>query len=221
MRHVWALLQIVLPWPIKRRIGKAFFGWDVHPTAFIGRSVVIVKKLTMGPGAVIGPQNAIKFLEELSMGESASIGSRNKIIGFPPGTEQFKHLPNRNPSLVMGRFAVLTVGHEVDCSDRVELGDFASVGGFNTTILTHSLDLVRNRFGAGPVLIGERSAVMSNCMILSGNDVPARSVVSAGSVINTKLTKELTFYRGNPAEAVRELPPTLKFFTREGHVGAN
>jgi hypothetical protein len=33
-------------------------------------------------------------------------------------------------------------------------------------------------------------------------------------VINTKLTSELTFYRGNPAEPVRELPDTLKFFRR-------
>jgi hypothetical protein len=50
--------------------------------------------------------------------------------------------------------------------------------------------------------------------LLSGTRVPARSIVSAGSVVNTPLTEELTFYSGNPAEAVRSLPDTLGFFHR-------
>jgi hypothetical protein len=39
-------------------------------------------------------------------------------------------------------------------------------------------------------------------------------VVSAGSVVATKLTDELTFYRGNPAEPVRSLPASLGIFHR-------
>jgi acetyltransferase-like isoleucine patch superfamily enzyme len=60
---------------------------------------------------------------------------------------------------------------------------------------------------------------MSGCILLSGTRVPARSVVSAGSVVTTKLTKEQTFYRGNPAEAVRALPDNLAYFrsTHPGH----
>ena len=50
---------------------------------------------------------------------------------------------------------------------------------------------------------------MSGSTLLSGTKVPARSIVSAGSVVNTPLTEELTFYSGNPAEAVRTLPETL------------
>jgi acetyltransferase-like isoleucine patch superfamily enzyme len=49
---------------------------------------------------------------------------------------------------------------------------------------------------------------------LAGTRIPARSVVAAGSVVTTKLTEEQTFYRGNPAEAVRPLPERLKFFQR-------
>jgi acetyltransferase-like isoleucine patch superfamily enzyme len=73
---------------------------------------------------------------------------------------------------------------------------------------------VRDRFECSPVEIGDRSAVMSGCILQSGARVPSRCIVSAGSVINTRLTKELTFYRGNPAEPVRELPENLKFFRR-------
>jgi acetyltransferase-like isoleucine patch superfamily enzyme len=57
---------------------------------------------------------------------------------------------------------------------------------------------------------------MSGCMILSGTQVPARSIVSAGSVITTKLSKEQTFYRGNPAQAIRRLPDNLGYYHREG-----
>jgi carbonic anhydrase/acetyltransferase-like protein (isoleucine patch superfamily) len=52
--------------------------------------------------------------------------------------------------------------------------------------------------------------------MLTGTHIPARSIVSAGSVVTTKLTAEQTFYRGNPAEAIRELPDNLRFFKREG-----
>ena len=65
---------------------------------------------------------------------------------------------------------------------------------------------MRDKYAAGPVVLGEYAVVMSGCMLLAGTRVPARSVVAAGSVVDTRLTDELTLYRGNPAVAVRELP---------------
>ena len=109
---------------------------------------------------------------------------------------------------------MITVAHEIDCSDRVEIGDYSGLAGFRCTILTHSLNLVRDRFATGAVEIGHHTAVMSGSTLLSGTRVPARCVVSANSVVNTPLTEELTFYSGNPAEAgphpardPRVLPP--------------
>lgn len=88
------------------------------------------------------------------------------------------------------------------------------MAGFRSQILTHNLNLVKDRFEASRVEIGERSAVMSSCIVQSGTRVPRRCIVSAGSVITTKLAKELVLYRGNPAEAVRELPPDLGYLRR-------
>ncbi len=218
MRLVLAICMLVLPSRLKGWLGRRLLGWDVHPTAYIGRSVILVGRLSMGPGASIGPLNVIKDLEELRLGEGASIATRNWIIGFPrsrdPASDVFPHSPDRRPSLVMGRHAMITVAHEIDCSDRVEIGDYSSLAGFGCTILTHSLNLVRERFGTGSVEIGAHSAVMSGSTLLSGTRVPPRSIVSAGSVINTPLSEELTFYSGNPAEAVRSLPESLGFFHR-------
>ncbi|AXT83980.1 hypothetical protein C6I20_01425 [Aeromicrobium sp. A1-2] len=200
-------------------VARRLLGWDVAPTAFIGRSIISATHVTLGAGSSIGPFNVIRHLERLELGEGASIGSRNHILGVPAGDAVFRHSPRREAALVMGRYAMVTVAHEIDCSDRVEIGDYASFAGFRSQILTHSLDLVRDRFVTAPVAIGAHSAVMSGCILQNGTTVPARSVVSAGSVVTTKLTEELTFYRGNPAEAVRPLPERLKFFHREGHMG--
>jgi acetyltransferase-like isoleucine patch superfamily enzyme len=213
-RLVWALCMVVLPSRLKRHLGRWLFSWDIHPTAYLGRSVILVRRLSMGPGASIGPLNVIRDLEELRLAEDASIATRNWITGFPLSSNVFPHSPNRYPSLVLGKCAMITVAHDIDCSDRVEIGDYSSLAGFRCTILTHSLDLVRDRFVTGPVEVGSNSAVMSGCTLLSGTRVPPRSIVSAGSVVNTKLTEELTFYGGNPAEAIRSLPESLRFFRR-------
>lgn len=218
MRWLWAALLAPLPWSIKRRLGTWLCGWDVHPTAYVGRSIVMVGKLTMGPRASIAGFNIIRDLAELRLDEGASIASRNRITGWPLKLPPFD-ADNRNPSLIMGRRSAITMAHEIDCSDLVEMGEFSSLAGFNTTILTHSLDLVRDRWRTAPVTIGAHSAVMTGSILLSGTSVPARSVISAGSVVNTQLTKELMFYRGNPAEPVRELRDDMKFFHRTGPMG--
>jgi acetyltransferase-like isoleucine patch superfamily enzyme len=216
MRRLLALLIVVLPSSLRRWVGRVALGWDIHPTAYIGPSVLLVSKLKMGPGASIGPLNVIRGIEELRLDEGARIAERNWVSGWRLGFDAFEHAPNRYPALILGRHAEITVGHKIDCSDRVELRDHAAVAGFQTTILTHSLDLVRDRHVTRPVEIGEHSAVMTDCILMSGTRIPAYCIVSAGAVVNTKLTEEYTFYSGNPARAERTLPQTLGFFRRDG-----
>jgi acetyltransferase-like isoleucine patch superfamily enzyme len=214
MRRLLALLMVFMPSALKRRLGRAVFGWDIHPTARIGPSLILVDRLSMGPGALIGPLNVIRGIAELRLGEGATISERNWISGFPPEAEHFPNSPNRNPALILGDHAVITVGHKIDCSDRVELHEHAAVAGFQTTILTHSLNLVRDQHVTGPVEVGEHSAVMTDCILASGTRIPAYSIVAAGSVVSTKLVDEYTFYSGNPARAVRKLPEDLGYFMR-------
>jgi acetyltransferase-like isoleucine patch superfamily enzyme len=214
MRFVWALLMIVLPSRLRRVLGRRVLGWDVHPTAYIGRSVILVPKVTLGPGSSIGPMNVIKDIEELRLGDGAIIGSRNWITGFPLGSVHFPHSPNRYPALILGDHAMVTVAHEIDCTDRVELATYATLAGFRCQVLTHSLNLVKDRQETSPVELGERCAVMTGCTILSGTRIPRRAIISAGSVVTTKLNREQAFYRGNPAEVVRDLPDTLRYFHR-------
>jgi carbonic anhydrase/acetyltransferase-like protein (isoleucine patch superfamily) len=215
MRLLPALLMVVLPSSLRRLVARRVLGWDIHPTAYIGRSVILVGHVSMGPRATIGQRNVIRALDELRLGEGASIATRNWIVGIPHLLDsEFPTSPNRTPALILGKGALISDAHEIDCADRVELADYASLAGFRSQILTHSLNLVKDRFEAKPVEIGEHSIVMSGSILQSGTRVPNRCIVSAGSVVTTRLTKELTMYRGNPAEAVRELPADLGYFQR-------
>ena len=52
MRLVLAICMLVLPSRWKGYLGRRLLGWDVHPTAYIGRSVILVGHLSLGPGRV-------------------------------------------------------------------------------------------------------------------------------------------------------------------------
>lgn len=210
---MWLFSALLLPMRLKRRVAHALFGWTLHPTAYIGRSVILVRNVTMEAGATIGNFNVIKDFDELRMAEGAAINIRNWITGIPI-PEAFPNSPDRRPALIMGRYSFIAVAANIDCADRVEFDDYSGIAGFGCSILTHSLDLVRDRYVTGPVTLGHHAFVMSGSTLLSGTTVPARSIVSAGSVVNTKLTKELTFYGGNPAEPLRELSESLRPFQR-------
>ncbi len=197
---------------LKRIIARRIYRWDIHPTAYIGPSVLTVRHVSMGPGASIGGRNVITNLNELRLGEGANIGSGNMIKGWWDHPTQ--KLPERNPSLFLAEHAQIASYHYVDCVDSLELGRYAAIAGFRSTVLTHTIDLMRDKYVAGSVVLGEYAVAMSGCLLLAGTRIPARSVVAAGSVVSTKLTKEFTFYQGNPAVAVRPLPERLGFFHR-------
>ncbi len=212
MRLAFAYVFAFLPMPLKRLVARWVYGWDIHPTAYIGPSVLTVRHLSMGPGASIGGRNTITNVNHLRMGEGATIGSGNMVKGWWDHPTQ--PLSERDPSLVLGDHAQIASYHYIDCVDTLELGPHAAIAGFRSTVLTHSIDLVRDKYVVGPVILGEYAGVMSGCLLLAGTRVPPRSIVAAGSVVDTKLSAELTLYRGNPAVAVRELPERLGYFQR-------
>lgn len=214
VRFLVAALLALLPSRLHRLGGTVLLGWKVHPTAYLGHSVIAARRVTIGAAAVVGTGNVIKGLDELNMGDESVITSLNWISGPPVGSGAFEHSPNRRPVLVMGRGAAIGIRHFIDCSDTVTFDEFATLGGLGSVIFTHSVDFMRSRQRCAPVRIGERAAILSNVLISAGTSVAARSIVSAGSVVNTSLTKEFTFYRGNPAEAVRQLPEDLGYFVR-------
>jgi acetyltransferase-like isoleucine patch superfamily enzyme len=213
-----AALQIALmplPWFLRRLLLRALFGYRIHPRAHIGFSLVLVRRLQLGDGASIGQLTLIKGLDLLQLGDHASIGRGNWITGFPLGHPRyFAHQPERRCELVLGAHAHVTNRHLLDCTGGIAIGPFATFAGFQSQILTHSIDLEANRQSSGPVVIGAYCFVGTNCVLLAGAALPDRSVLGAKSLLNKAYTEPHHLYAGVPARPVKSLDPHAPYFQR-------
>lgn len=217
MKTALMFLGLLLPWSLRRRLLESAFGFQIHPTARIGFSWILPRKLVMEAGSRIGSMTIGKNLALMHLCEHSSIGNLNWITGYPPGsTRHFVHQPDRQPELIVGIHAAITNRHLIDCTDRVTIGAFTTFAGFQSQILTHSIDLAAGRQSAAPVTIGERCFVGTNCVLLGGSMLPDRSVLGAKSLLNKKFREVNTLYGGVPAKALSSLPVTeMAYFQRE------
>jgi acetyltransferase-like isoleucine patch superfamily enzyme len=216
------LLSFILPWPLRRRALKRWFGFDLHPTARIGWAWVFPRRLVMGPNTYIDHLTVAINLDLVQLGTGAIIGRSNWITGFPTRVDSrhFKHQKfERKAELLLGEYAAVTKNHHLDCTNRIEIGDFATIAGYNSQLLTHSIDVFENRQDSAPITIGAYTFVGTNIVILGGSVLPPRSVLGAKSLLNKAYTNEWTLYAGVPARPVSTIAPTAKYFTRtEGFV---
>ncbi|MEY2878582.1 MAG: hypothetical protein RLZZ15_962, partial [Verrucomicrobiota bacterium] len=169
MKNFLRLLVVLLPWPLRRHALRIFFGYEIHPTARIGLSWIFPDRLVLGAHARIGHLNVAIHLARLELGAHAILERRNWITGFPAGgARHFAHRADRDGALVLGAHAAVTKNHHLDCTDRIEIGAFTTVAGYGSQLLTHAIDLERNRQDCAPITIGEYCFVGTNVVILGG-----------------------------------------------------
>lgn len=216
MKTILRALLVLMPWPLRRWFLVRWLGYEIDPMAWIGLAWVFPKKLVMGPGSRIGHGTVCVHLDEVRLAAGARIGRLNWITGFPGGgTGAFAHQPGRVSRLWLDREAAITNRHLIDCTSEVRIGALATVAGFRSQLLSHSIDLAHNRQDSAPIVIGERSFVGTGCIVLGGAHLPECSVLGAGAVLNKAHTETHTLYAGQPARALKTLSPAALYFTRE------
>ena len=212
---VVSLLSLFLPWFLRRRLLNALCRYSIAPGARIGLSLVACAHLRMDAGARIGHFNLIKGIR-LEMGEYAWIGIFNWISGLPVSAKRhFSTESGRDPALCLGRHSSLTSRHFIDCSNRVDIGEFAIVAGARSQILTHAVDLRSNSQMTAPVAIGRYCFVGTGCILLKGAKLPDYSVLAAGSTLVRAHEESFTLYSGVPALPVKPLERDWAYFSRE------
>jgi len=215
MKFLLRLMVVLLPWILRRHVLRVVYGYRIHPTARIGWSWVFPERLILEEGARIGHLNAVIRLHRLELGRGAMIGRSNWITGFPRGASRhFAHLPNRDPSLVMGAQSAVTKQHFLDCTERITIGAFTTVGGQGSQIMTHEIDLQGNRQDAAPITLGEYCFVGTAVVILSGAQLPSKSVLGAKALLNKTYTASGWLYAGVPAHPIHALPADAAYFQR-------
>jgi acetyltransferase-like isoleucine patch superfamily enzyme len=220
MKTLLGFFSLLLPWGLRRSFLERQFGYSIHPSSRIGFAWIFPRRLVMEAGSRIGHLNLCKNIDLFHLGEHAVVGQLNWITGFPSGSSRhFAHQPDRKPELVVERHAGISSRHLIDCTARVRIGAFATVGGFRSQLLTHSVDFAAGRQTAEPIEVGEYSFTGTNSVLLGGSVLPHHSVLGAQSLLNKKWEEPYRLYAGVPAKPVKELSPELEYFRRiEGFV---
>ncbi len=213
------LLTLFLPWFVRRRVLNRFLGYKIHRDSHIGLAWVFPKHLIMDAHSSIGHLTVCKGLTLLKMGEHAIIGRGNWITGFPKeSSKHFKHQADRRPQLIMAEHSAITNQHIIDCTNEVSIDAFATLGGFRSQVLTHSIDLAISKESSAPIFIGKYCFVGTDCVLLGGSSLPNYCVLGAKSLLNKKYSENFWLYAGTPATPVKRLEPDLAYFARQ--VGA-
>lgn len=220
-RYLSAVCQLALmpcPWPLRRYLLKWLLGFCLEEGSRIGLTIVLgVRSVRLERGATIGHLNFIRGLDELFMGRNSFIGRLNWITAFPTGTatRHFALDSDRRPSLTLGAESAITSRHLIDCTGSIAIGQYSTVAGYRSTLLTHSIDIDANRQSSKPIVVGAYCFVGTGCTLLPGAALPDYSVLGACSLLNKRHTEPWCLYGGVPAKYVAALSNEARYFTRD------
>lgn len=214
-------LLVPLPWPLKRFFLQQLYGYRLDPSARIGFAWIYPRHLLMDAGSRIHSLTVAVNLDCLQLGEQATIGRGNWITGFATGTDSphFAHQPDRRAELLLGPHAAITKNHHIDCTSSVSIGPFTTLAGYNSQILSHSIDLQHNRQHSEPISIGAHCFIGTACVILGGSVLPDHCVLGALSLLNKPYDESWSLYAGQPARRLKSIDPGAAYFSRhQGYV---
>lgn len=211
----------LLPSVLKRPCYRWFFGYKIGRRVRIGLTlldareciieddvkighlnvVIGVGRVTMGDHVRIGHLNVLRGGDEISLGRYAEIIRMNEINSIP----EPEVVNQIDPRFTLGAGSIVTTGHKIDFTDRVEIGRRTILGGRNSSLWTH------NRQRTRPVVIGELSYIGSEIRVAPGGVIPSRCIVGIGSVVAGRIEGENQLIAGVPARPVKSLGEDEQF----------
>lgn len=210
-----------LPSFLKRPCYRLFFGYRIGRRVRIGLSIIDAGACQIDADSRIGHLNVIIGVANLKLGDHVKIGHLNIIRGGEEVTmgryselmrmNEINSIPEPdavNPvdsRFTLGNGGIITTGHKIDFTDRVEIGRRTIIGGRNSSIWTH------NRQRTLPISIGEFAYVGSEIRMAPGSTLPSRCVVGIGAVVTGKIDADGFLIAGVPAKAIKELSSEDRF----------
>jgi len=217
------ILACIAPLPsfLKRPCYRLFFGYRIGKRVRIGLTILDAGECQIDDDVQIGHLNVIIGVQKLTVGDHVKIGHLNIIRG---GDEvrlgRYSEIIRLNeinsivepdvvnevdPRFILGEGSIVTTGHKIDFTDRVEIGRRSIIGGRNSSLWTH------NRQRTRPIIIGSLTYVGSEIRMAPGSILPSRCIIGIGSVITSRLEGEEKLIAGVPAKVIKELSEEDKF----------
>ncbi len=214
-------LIALLPSFLMRPCYRLLFGYRVGKRVRIGFSIIDAAHCTIEDDVQIGHLNVVLGVNKLTMGDHVRIGHLNIIRGGDEvrlgryseiiRVNEINSIPNPevvnpvDPKFLLGPGSIITAGHKIDFTDRVEIGRRAIIGGRNSSLWTH------NRQRTLPISVGDFAYVGSEIRMAPGSAIPPRCIVGIGAVITGKIDGEGYLIGGVPAKLIKELSEDDKF----------
>lgn len=217
------VLALIAPLPsfLMRPCYRLFFGYQIGKRVHFGFSIIDaaecqieddvrvghlnviigVQRLTVGDHVRIGHLNIIRGGEEVRLGRYSEIMRMNEINSIPEPDA----VNPVEPRFLLGAGSIVTTGHKIDFTDRVDIGRRTIIGGRNSSLWTH------NRQRTRPINIGEFAYVGSEIRMAPGSSIPSRCIVGIGSVITSEIDAEEWLIAGVPAKPIKELGAEDRF----------
>jgi acetyltransferase-like isoleucine patch superfamily enzyme len=211
----------IFPTVLKKPFYRLCFGYRIGKRVKIGCTIIDARKCSIADDVTIGHLNVFTQIESLSIDDHVRIGHLNVIRG---GDEvqlgryaeiirlnEINSIPEpdvvnkTDPRFLLGAGSIVTTGHKIDFTDRVEIGKRTIIGGRNSSIWTH------NRQRTEPITIGSFAYVGSEIRMAPGSKIPSRSIVGMGAVVTSALENENTLIGGVPAKPIKDLSSDDKF----------
>lgn len=210
------ILFFIFPWKIRRILLNKLFRFKIAKSAYIGYSIIMARSLIMDEQTRIGHLVICKRIDLFKMDKCSSVGNLMYITGFPTSNKSvFQAVKIRKCVLIMEECSTLTSRHFIDCNGGVYIGAFTTVAGIKSQILTHSINVYKNRQEAHPIHIGKYCFVGTGCILLPGTKLPDYSVLGAGAVLTKSFEETACLYAGSPAQKIKRLDiNTTLYFQR-------
>lgn len=213
------MLLFPLPWFLRIHILNLIPGFKIEKSARIGYSLILAEILFMENESQISDFIFINNIDKVHLKPFSKVGKLNWLTGTNKYSNFFRD-SNRKCELILGTHARITGQHHLDCTGGIYIGDFTTIAGTRSQILTHSIDLKLSKQVANPVHIGKYCFVGTATIILKGTQLPDYSILGAGAVLTKNFEDPYHLYAGNPARQVKKLEKdAYKYFKRDhGHV---
>lgn len=217
------LLACIAPLPsfLKRPCYRLLFGYRIGRRVRVGLSIIDARACEIDDDTKIGHLNVIIGVQNLKLGDHVKIGHLNIIRGGEQvdlgryseliRMNEINSIPEPDavnpvdPRFTLGNGSIITTGHKIDFTDRVEIGRRTIIGGRNSSLWTH------NRQRTRPISIGEFAYVGSEIRMAPGGSLPSRCIVGIGAVITGTIDAEGWMIGGVPAKPIKELSTEDKF----------
>lgn len=223
LRAAGALTLALLPNAVKLPLYRWLYGYKIGRDVRIGFTLIQdVARLEIGDHCRIGHFNRFRHVPLVCIGSYTTIGHFNQFISSTEFTNAASLAQRGNaPMLLIGEHVGISARHYFDIEDTISIGAFTTLGGLNTVLFTHGVDVMTSRQSAKAISIGAYSMVGSNVLFHPGSGIADRSVVGMGSVVTRRFVGSRSLIGGNPAKLFGPLPESAKYFHRRvGWIGS-